>query len=73
MDYLSKKDAAAWFKIPVTSGPTRKCPNWGLLWRIDLKVWKVLGSCSGETDLLKSIKRFGSKGRIKQTKTSIAH
>lgn len=75
MDYLSKKVAALrWFKILVTSGPTRKCPNWGLLWRIDLKVWKSLASCSGETDLLKwSIKWFGSKGRIKQTKISIAH
>ena len=67
MDYLSKKDAALrWFKILVTSGPTRNCPNWGLLWRIDLKVWKSLASCSGETDLLKSIKRFGSKRRIKK-------
>jgi len=50
----------------VTSGPTRKFPNWGVLLRIDLKVLKSSASSSGETDLLTcSLNRFGSGKKAK--------
>lgn len=51
--HLSKKTAEPeWFVTLVMSGPTRYFPNWGLLFKIALRVLKSSASCSGEIDSL---------------------
>ena len=64
--YLSRKIAlCVWFdNILETSGPTRKLPKWGLLWRICLNIWKSFASSAGESVLLNSLKWLGSGKEI---------
>lgn len=66
--HLSKNNAALeWFPTVVTSGPTRKFPNWGVLSRIALKVLKSSASSSVDTDLLKYVLKWSGSIIKKQS------
>lgn len=45
----------------VTSGPTRKLPNWGLPLSISLSAVKSAANSSGEIDLLNFLNMFDSE------------